>query len=188
MAQPEAFADTDDRELLQRVAARDLDALAALYDRYAQPLYALACRILGSTVEAEESIIDLFQLIWQTGGRDDGTAGPVDAWLFALVRKRCLERLKQVKQQGRRLTESCAEANGASVRFQAERQEVIRTALATLPEGQREVLELAYYKGLKDHEIALVADRPAAEVQAQARQGLARLDHLLSHLWGVLGR
>lgn len=187
MAQPEAFTELDDRELLQRVAAQDLDALATMYDRYAQPLYALACRILGSTVEAEETLIELFHQIWQSGGLDEASTGPVDAWLFAQLRQRCLERLREIKLQDRR-PGMTPDSGSAGVRFLAERQEVIRTALATLPQEQREVLELAYYKGLKDHEIALVADRHTNDVRAQAREGLARLDHLLSHLWGVLGR
>lgn len=150
----------DDLALLRRIAAREQDALGELYDRYGGLLLGLATRVLGRPGEAEEVVQETFIQVWNKARSYDPTRSSVSTWLILLGRSRAIDRLrsrKAAERAGEALrAESPTHASSsgpADVLFR-ERRERVRDELARLPAEQREVLELAFYEGLTQSEIA----------------------------------
>ena len=180
----------DEISLLERIAQQDQTALSELYDRYARVLYALAFKILESVEEAEEVVLDVFSQVWRTAGRYDAKRGRADAWLFMLTRSRSLDRLRSLQ----RLTKTAtASVDAAAVEFPAscspeedllisERRTHVVAAMSKLPPEQRQVLELAYYKGLTHVEIAAQTGKSLGTIKTRIRLGLGKLREALSSL------
>jgi len=150
----------DDLALLRRIAAREQEALGELYDRYGALLLGLATRVLGRPGEAEEVVQETFIQVWNKARSYDPTRSSVSTWLILLGRSRAIDRLRRRKaaeRAGEALrAESPTHASSsgpAGVLFR-ERRERVRDELARLPAEQREVLELAFYEGLTQSEIA----------------------------------
>ena len=173
----------DDREAIARVAAGDAAGLEALYDRYATLVYSLALRIVRNTSDAEDVTQEAFAQVWVHAKRFDATRGAVAAWLSVIARSRALDRLRR---------RSAATGGGASspdgldaipdptpsvelIAASAEQAAAAREALAALPADQRAVLELAYYEGLTQAEIAARTSTPLGTVKTRIRTGLQRI-------------
>jgi RNA polymerase sigma-70 factor (ECF subfamily) len=177
---------TDD-QLLEEVAV-DLTALATLYDRHAKLVYGLALTILGSREEAEDLTQEVFVTICGPHGYDRDR-GSVSAFLITMTRSRALDRLRRRHRSARLLKtwhEAAAPATVAgppcedvSTRRAAER---VRAVLAALPEMQRQVLEMAYYRGLSQTEIAAELDTPLGTVKSRLRRALIALSEALEDL------
>jgi RNA polymerase sigma-70 factor (ECF subfamily) len=177
---------TDDLALVRRVAAREEAALAELYDRYATLLLAVTRRILGATGDAEEVLQESFFQVWLQADRYDPSRSSVSTWLVLVARSRALDRLR-----ARRTRERTAEAagqeppppepsSGAESRvLHVERRRRVRSALAELPEEQREVLELAFFGGLSQSEIASRTGAPLGTVKTRALLGMKKLRQAL---------
>jgi RNA polymerase sigma factor (sigma-70 family) len=180
----------DDILLLKRIAKLDQSALSELYDRYARVVYALAFKILESVEEAEEVVLDVFSQVWRTAGSYDDKRGRVDAWLFMLARSRSLDRLRALQRLARAATASVDAAiaqsppqwNPEEHLLISERRAQVLAALAQLPEEQRLVLELAYYKGLTHAEIAAQTGKSLGTVKTRIRLGLSKLREALGSL------
>lgn len=174
----------DETALLVRIAQQEQAALAELYDRYARVLYAVAFKILGTVEEAEEVVLDVFHQVWRTAGRYDATKGRVDAWLFMQIRSRSLDRLRALQRMAR---VAAASVDAAQIHARSlcsnpgedmlilERRAFVLAALMQLPAQQRQVLELAYYKGLTHAEIAAVTGEPLGTIKTRIRLGLSKL-------------
>jgi RNA polymerase sigma-70 factor (ECF subfamily) len=170
--------------LLERIVQRDQAALAALYDRYAPMLYAIALRSLGSVEESEEVVLDVFSQVWQTADRYDVTKAQVDTWLSMITRSRVLDRIRK-RQRITKVTTAFGnitqiQSNQSSVNpiedvLRLERCEQVLAALAQLPTEQRQVLELAYYHGLTQTEIAAQLGISLGTVKTRVRLGLNKL-------------
>ena len=177
---------TDDLALVRRVAAREEAALAELYDRYATLLLAVTRRILGATGDAEEVLQESFVQVWLQADRYDPSRSSDSTWLVLVARSRALDRLR-----ARRTRERTAEAagqeppppepsSGAESRvLHVERRRRVRSALAELPEEQREVLELAFFGGLSQSEIASRTGAPLGTVKTRALLGMKKLRQAL---------
>ena len=173
----------NDTSLLERIAQQDKTALSELYDRYARILYALSFKILGSVEEAEEVVLDVFTQVWQIAERYDSKKGRVDAWLFTLTRSRALDRLRVLQRRQKTATASMEAAllpsqpigNPEEDLLITERRDRILEAMAQLPIEQKEVLELAYYKGLSHTEIAAQTGKSLGTVKTRIRLGLEKL-------------
>lgn len=178
----------DDIPLLEKIAKLDQVALSELYDRYASVLYALSFKILGSAEEAEEVVLDVFSQVWRTAGRYDAQRGRVDTWLFMLARSRSLDRLRALQRLTKAATasmdaakvESGSLANLEENLLISERRTQVLAALSKLPPEQRQVLELAYYKGLTQVEIAAQTGKSLGTVKTRIRLGLSKLRKALS--------
>ena len=183
-----------DAELLGAVTSRDAQGLAALYDRYAAGLNGLALRITGDHADAEEVVSDVFAQVWRDANRFDPARGSVATWLVTITRSRALDVLR-ARGRRARLAESAARespvqpaAMGAPPEqadartFAAEREVRVRDALAELPEEQRQVLELAYFAGMSQSEIATQLATPLGTVKTRARLAFVRLRDLLRPL------
>ncbi|GAB4214656.1 MAG: sigma-70 family RNA polymerase sigma factor [Synechococcales cyanobacterium] len=172
----------DERALVRRLALQDQDALSILYDRYARILLGLAYRILGSLEEAEEVVLDVFTQVWRTAHRYDSQRGRVDVWLFMVTRSRALDRLRALQRSARSIPASQQVwhlQNGSPSPDEAllltERRSLIHQALHTIPPEQRHVLELAYFQGLSQSEIATRTGIPLGTVKKRTRLGLEKL-------------
>ncbi len=174
-----------DAELVATLPTDPTRALAALYDRHAGLVYGLALKILASPAEAEDLTQEVFVVLRQ-GSTYDPTRGTLTAYLVTFTRSRAIDRLRSRGRSRRLLTQWSADPSAGSVSVsplealaERERTERVRSALATLPETQRTVLELAYFRGLSQSEIALELDAPLGTVKTWARKGLLSLRALL---------
>ncbi len=172
-----------DLDLLRRVAQRDEAALGMLYDRFGGIVYALAHRIVGQQVDAEEVAMETFAQVWRDAGRFDPGRGTVAAWLCIIARSRAIDLVRSHSRR-QRLAESVARepvdaSVGAHDVLQDERRQAVGAALAELPEAQREAIELAYYHGLSQTEIAERLQQPLGTIKTRMRTGLLKLREML---------
>lgn len=178
-----------DAELLQALRAAPGAALGALYDRYARVVYGLAHSMLASATEAEDLTQDVFLALCGEN-RYDPARGSLTAFLVAMTRSRAIDRLR-ARGRTQRLFDPTDEPLARAVSPSRPADEVsllqcaarVREAVAGLPEDQRRVLELAYYRGLSQTEIADETGLPLGTVKTWTRKGLlalrARLGDLL---------
>jgi RNA polymerase sigma-70 factor (ECF subfamily) len=174
----------EDRDCLRRLAAGDANAAAALYDRHARPIYSLVLRILGDEGDAEDVVQEVFAQAWRQAARYDEARGVVAAWLLMMARTRAIDRLRMrrarpeapMADNDRRGREAAASTPDAAAELvSAEEARRVRDALAALPLLQRVAIELAYYEGLSQREIAERLEQPLGTVKTRIRQGLLKL-------------
>ena len=176
----------DDRELIAGVAAGDVEALRGVYDRFGTLAYSLAVRILGDPGRAEDVVQDSFMRLWNSAGSFDPSRGSLRAWLLTLVRNRAIDQLRGRpgrQRQELELTHEVPAQGGGSdpwreVSESLERQ-AIRQALASLPPEQRQVIELAYYGGYTQSEIAELVGISLGTVKGRTRLALEKLSSYL---------
>jgi RNA polymerase sigma-70 factor (ECF subfamily) len=177
-----------DRSAMERVRAGDRSALAELYDRHTPLLHALALRIVRRATDAEDVVQETWVQAWRSAARYDRARGSVVAWLITIARSRAIDRLRSMAS--RLNAETAAEAEAGLARTSAQDAPAaasaaselggrVRAALTALPERQRHALELAYFGGLSQSEIAARLDAPLGTVKSWSRQGLLRLRELL---------
>ena len=157
--------DAADEELMYRLADGQREALGPLYRRYARSVLGLALRRLGDRGRAEDALQETFAAIWRAAGtykRERGAAAP---WLFAVARN-------SISDRGRARREPPAEAPDEP---SSEAGPDEHTAIETLPDNERELIELAYWSGLSQSEIASLVGIPLGTVKTRTRSALARL-------------
>ena len=166
---------------MRRVCAGDTKAFEELYDRHTPMLYAVVLRIVGSAHEAEEVLQDAWLQAWKRAESWDPARGAVAAWLLTLARSRAIDRIRSLAARQRAETAAPAPdpANSgdepATSAARSQLHERVSAALAVLSPRQREVLELAYFGGLSQSEIAGRLGAPLGTVKSWTRQGLLRL-------------
>ncbi|MEO0432496.1 MAG: sigma-70 family RNA polymerase sigma factor [Cyanobacteria bacterium J06656_5] len=176
----------DETELIQRMVQGDQGALSQLYDRYARVMYSLAFKILGSVEEAEEVVLDVFAKAWRTAARYDASRSRVDSWLFLMTRSRSLDRLRQRQRQTKvvEAATNTAQVSSSNLPDEAlmigERRTFVTEALTKLPDEQRLVIELAYYQGYSQSEIAKYTGLALGTVKTRIRLGLRKLKQTLA--------
>ncbi|HEY1499009.1 MAG TPA: sigma-70 family RNA polymerase sigma factor [Acidobacteriaceae bacterium] len=171
-----------DSALVERIMAADEGALAALYDRYAGMLYAMLVRILKDTSAAEEVLQDLFLQLWRGAARFDATRGSLAGWLLVIGRNRALSRLRgkdrrevQDDPEGFSIEAVPSPGNLENEAARAQLMRRLRGALATLPPEQREAVELAYFEGMTQTEIAERTGSPLGTVKSRVRAAMQTL-------------
>ena len=172
---------SQDRELVRRLAAGEESALAELYDRFAATLLALARRVLGDGGDAEEVVQEVFLHAWSRALSYDPARSSVSTWLVLLVRSRAIDRLR-TRNVGDRAYERVrhqwpTQENPSGVKSvqDGERRQRVRAELASLPAPQRRVLELAYYGGLTQREIAAATGIPLGTVKTRTLLAMQKL-------------
>ncbi len=181
--EPEQAAQSD-AELLRAIAQGDEAALAQIYDRYAPTLFGMMLRILHSRAEAEDVLQEVFLQVWQHASQFDEERGRPFTWLATIAHSRAIDRLRSLDSRQRAATRAAfehAEEQGDAVDdvFRMERTEVVRRALNEIPEGQKQVLLLAYFEGLTQSEIAERTKEPLGTVKTRMRSGLIKLRELM---------
>jgi RNA polymerase sigma-70 factor, ECF subfamily len=169
--------------LIGRIARKEPAALMELYQATGKLLFGLAWRILGDRTAAEEVVLDVYTKVWkQSASFDDRRHTPL-SWIVALTRTRALDRLHFTRhtRKSEAGENSSAEKpdNAQELPASSPQKEQIRTALATLPSEQWSVIELAYYSGLSQNEIAAKLQQPVGAVKTRARLGMIKLSQLL---------
>jgi RNA polymerase sigma-70 factor, ECF subfamily len=176
-----------DPDLVARAADGDERAMAGLYDRYGQVLYAVAYRIVGERADAEEVVLDAFAQAWRDAPKFDAARGSVAGWLTMIARSRALD-LARARSRRDRITTAAAGARPdaplamGAVRpdpsagmDHAERRREVRQALDSLSAPQRQAIELAFYEGLSQSEIAERLREPLGTVKTRIRLGMQKL-------------
>ena len=171
-----------DEELMELVRRGDMPAFEVVFDRHSGPAFSLAYRMCGGSAMAEDVVQEAFLSIWRTGASYNPARGSVRSWVLGVVHNRAVDAFRRgVAKQGRDISDdSHAERIKAPERTEVEvarREEgrEIRDALATLPSGQRRVIELSYFGGFTHTEIAEMLELPAGTVKGRMRLGLAKL-------------
>jgi len=181
---PRSFAHLSDEAVVALVARSDGEALAELYDRFGRVAYGLALRVLRDEKLAEDAVQEAFVTAWRNADRFMPERAKASTWLLTLVHRRAVD---LVRHEDRRRAEPLPEnvepspsdsaEDDAWLRFERER---VQLALRRLPDQQREALELAYYGGFTQTELAERLGQPLGTIKSRMFAGLTRLRELLS--------
>jgi RNA polymerase sigma-70 factor (ECF subfamily) len=169
-----------DSDLIRRVARRDANAFEALYRRYARPVFGLALRRLGDRMNAEDAVQETFAAIWRSARTYRPERGAGAPWLYAVARNAIVDRSRSRSAppgEGPELpSDEPTPAERAEASYTSWR---VHRALESLVESEREVIELAYYGGLSQSEVADFLNIPLGTVKTRTRAGLGRLADML---------
>jgi RNA polymerase sigma-70 factor (ECF subfamily) len=180
--------DLADEDLMHLVRGGNADAFEVIYNRHASSAFSLAYRMMGSRPAAEDVTQEALLSAWRSAARYDARRGSVRTWLLGVVHNRAIDAMRRgkVRDFPRAEDEFAAERVEAAERtdVEAARSEeatTIRAALATLPEEQSKVIELAYFGGFTHTEIAAMLKAPIGTVKGRMRLGLKKLRDELDH-------
>jgi len=193
VAAAQGGADETDEALLARVAGADPEALSELYERYRTVTYSLALRITKDSAAAEDVIQDAFLGVWRNASRYAAARGSVRTWILAIVHHRAIDAVRRRRPMSE-LPEPEAPAPPTlvvpdvwpEVAGRLDR-DTVTSALASLPKLQREALELAYFGGLTQAEIATRTRAPLGTVKSRVRLGLLAMRKAIEEGAGAMG-
>jgi RNA polymerase sigma-70 factor (ECF subfamily) len=171
-----------DEDLMALVREGDDGAFEIVYDRHKSAAFSLAYRIAGTRGVAEDVVQEAFLSLWRSGARYDRTRGSVRTWVLGIVHNRAIDGIRRAQVHDKRR----ASDEGIDERFEAPNRtdeqvaqrgeaEEVRTALSELPQDQSKVLELAYFGGFSQTEIATMLDTPLGTIKGRMRLGLRKL-------------
>lgn len=185
-AQPQLglAARRSDTDLIVRIGHGDRAAFEELYRRFARPVLGLALRRLGDHGRAEDATQDTFAAVWRSAKSFRPERGTGSAWLYAVARHAIVDRARQRVDAlaDEPVEEASSEAGPAELVEQDWLSFRVHAALERLPERERQVLELAYWSGLSQSEVASYLDVPLGTVKTRTRAGLARLAAVLDEV------
>jgi RNA polymerase sigma-70 factor (ECF subfamily) len=178
-----------DSGLLQRIATRDEDALAELYDRHSRLAYSVIMRILGSPSDAEEVLQETFVRVWSRAETYDALLGSPSTWLIRIARNRAIDRLRARRARAKVAVEPAVDPGDDAPRSgepvtrdtpetlleDRATAGAVRMALATLTPGQRVLIEAAFFEGYTHSELAIRFGVPLGTVKTRIRTGLAAM-------------
>ena len=177
-----AGAGSETSTLIARIAAGDRDAFSRFYDLLAPTAFGLIRRVLRDPEAAAEVLQEVFWQVWREAPQYDPKRGSPEAWLVMRAKTRAIDRLRSIRRRDRTFVAPVDESVARSSEEPAENPAVvaedrslIQTALAQLPEPQRRVIEMAFFEGLTQSEIAIRLREPLGTVKTRARLGLERL-------------
>jgi RNA polymerase sigma-70 factor (ECF subfamily) len=179
---PPPLAHLSDEALPALVARGDEAALAELYDRFGRIAYGLALRIVRDAALAEDAVQEAFLGAWRTAASFDPGRGKASTWLLTLVHRRAVDVVRREERRRADPLDADPQAGGDSTDEAAEVREQrrrVQAALAQLPPDQRQALELAYYGGLSQSELAERLGVPLGTVKSRMFVALSRLRELL---------
>ena len=176
----------DFADLIRQIAAGDQQALTALYDGTSKLVFGLTLRILGDRSVAEEVLFDVYTQVWRQAARYDPARGGPLGWITTIARSRAIDRLRSDKplQQEDELSDTTASRETSAISPEtsaalAEMREIVRGALDLLSPEQRQIIELAYYSGMTQTEIAAHLQLPLGTVKTRTRLAMMKLRETL---------
>ena len=177
-------------DLMLAMARRDKAALARLYDSLSRPLYSLALKVTNDSADAQDIVQDVFLQLWLKAADYTQERGSVFSWAATLTRNRAIDRIRMRRRRAEIIHESAGDIPGSDIGANEstaadtlglrEQATVVRTALTALPHEQRAAIELAFFTGLTQQEIASRLHEPLGTVKARIRRGLLKLRDTLS--------
>lgn len=174
--------DKRDAELIERLRNRDPDGLAAAYDRYGQIAYSLFLRITRDQSAAEDLLQELFIRLWNRGKDFDSTKGTLGAWLLSIARNLAIDHVRSAQSRFSARLRPIDQINHFSMAAAAsepesviDRSRAVSTAFANLSFNEKRVLELAYFEGFSQTEIAERLKEPLGTVKSWTRSALSRM-------------
>lgn len=185
----------DDLVLLQRITARDEQALAALYDRHGAMAYGVILRILRDAADADDVLQETFVRVWSRAETYDPRLGAPAAWLTRIARNRAIDRLRADRARQHLavdpgltsdgepapLPEPADHATPEAIVQEAATSSALRAALHLLPDAQRELIEAAFFEGYTHHELAARFEIPLGTIKTRIRTGLLTMRGRLEH-------
>lgn len=171
--------------LIRQVANQDRDAFSQLYDRFSTLVFTVAMRMLKVRSDAEDLLQEVFVQVWRQAQSYSAERGSPEAWIINIARSRAIDKIRSIRRMERSfvLTDDLARAessdNVESSVAESEARMTMNSALANLPDAQRRVLELAYFDGLTQTEIAARLAEPLGTVKTRMRSGIQKLREIL---------
>jgi len=181
-----------DAALIERIRTGDRTAFMAFYDRFSPLMFSVAARVLGDRKEAEDVLQEVMLVIWKKAGEYDPELGSLSSWAVALTRNKALDRLRARTRRLRLIEEVALMAEESEpsstpsvndILHGRERAGLLHTAMQDLPKDQRMAIELAFFTGLSQSDIAQRLQQPLGTIKARIRRGMLRLREQLG---GVL--
>jgi RNA polymerase sigma-70 factor, ECF subfamily len=189
--------DLPDDQLVQRMSQGDVDALNVLYDRYARAVFSFAVRIVRDGRIAEEVLQEAFMRSWQQSGRFELNRGNYASWLLSITHNLAIDEVRKSQRRPQKadmvdITDVLRSEVDTTVNIEeaaeaTELRGVIRGAMGRLPDAQRQVIELAYFEGLSQREIAAFLNEPLGTIKTRMRLGMQKLKDVLSEQEGLHG-
>ena len=172
-------------QLIQQIAQRDREAFRQLYDRTSSLVFSLMMRMVKVRSDAEDLLQEVFVQIWRQASNYNAERGSPESWIVNIARSRAIDKIRAIRRMERSfvLTDDPARAESSdNVEISAAKSETrmaMQSALASLPDAQRKVLELAYFDGLTQNEIAERLAEPSGTIKTRMRSGLQRLREIV---------
>ena len=189
MSHSHSISAFDDVALLQRTSRGDQESLRELHRRYAGVLMSTAYRVLNNATDAEDVLQDVFVQIWDKAKTYDVRRGKPLTWAMTLTRNKAIDRLRRLQRRSRlredleqnALAEATAVEVDSSDHAQVhETQAIVRSAVMQLSDEQRRAIEMAFFSGLTQNEIAQKLHEPLGTVKARIRRGMIKLRQILA--------
>jgi RNA polymerase sigma-70 factor, ECF subfamily len=189
MASESSIDQESEIELLRRVGQGDRKSFEDLYDRFSGVLFSTALQILNDHREAEDVIQEVFIQIWDKAKLYDAARGKPLTWAMTLTRNKAIDRLRSAQRRYRlqgqveketRVTNQVALKDSSEAVEILEKSRLIRAAVSELSKEQREAIELAFFSGLTQNEIAQELNQPLGTVKARIRRGMLRLKEMIA--------
>ena len=177
------YQDLTDQELVSEISDQNRDAFAALYDRYGRRVFGMAARLLGDAVSSEEVTQDVFLRVWNRANSYAPEKAKFTTWLFRIAHNRAIDEMRKKGRDKNRNADDIADhydlesSDISPSEFAVANSEYasVRKALAKLPDPQRQVVELSYFKGMTQAEIASQTGQPLGTVKTRMRLALRKL-------------
>jgi RNA polymerase sigma factor (sigma-70 family) len=173
------LAHLSDEALVALAARSEQSALSELYDRYGRPAYGLALRVLRDEALAEDAVQEAFLALWRTAARFVPERGKASTWILTLVHRRAVDLVRREERRRADPLEYMTEPSSGGGGADEEAWLRLQGALKQLPDQQREALELAYYGGFTQSELAERLGQPLGTIKSRMFMGLSRLRELL---------
>jgi RNA polymerase sigma-70 factor, ECF subfamily len=183
---PMRSADSENTELLSRIAQGDEAAFARFYDQFAHGLYSLVYKILNDEKETEDVLQEGFAQIWKKASTYDGNRSSAFTWAVMIMRNKAIDHIRSRQRQNRLVEEAALEfshdddAREDDGVAQNENRTIVRSALNKIPADQRQAIDLAFFSGLTQMQIAEKLGEPLGTVKARIRRGLLKLRESLN--------
>ncbi len=189
------LTEMSDEQLVQRMSQGDVDALDVLYDRYARAVFSFAVRIVHDGQIAEEILQEAFMRSWQQAGRFELNRGSYPSWLLSITHNLAIDEVRKIKRRPQKAdmvdisdvlrSEVDETVNIEEAAEASELRGVIQNAMNHLPEAQRRTIELAYFEGLSQREIAAFLNEPLGTIKTRMRLAMQKLKDVLAEQEGL---